>query len=82
MSLSWSKNQKLSGAYELEVLQYGFHGRSQIQFVVSIPQTRYRTKAAHAGNLRPDKQYQKLLKFKQQRRDSKLPTTQGAVKET
>lgn len=40
------------------------------------------TKAAHAGNLRPDKKYQKLVKLKQNRRDSKLPTTQGEVKKT
>lgn len=78
------KKQKLSRAYQLEVLQYWFHRRSQIQFAFfsSIPQTRYMTKAAHAGNLRPDKKYQKLVKLKQNRRDSKLPTTQGEVKKT
>lgn len=65
---------KLSRAYQLEVLQYCFHRRSHIQLVVfsSIFQTRYRTKEAHAGDLRPYKKYQKLVKIKQNRRDSKL----------
>lgn len=49
-------------------------------FFIATPQTRYRTKAAHAENLRPEKKYQEIVKLEQNRWDSKLPTTQGEVK--